>query len=100
MHRWPSTRRPGSLPTSTPPSAGSGTEQRQDPAGRGRRGTHSAGMTTTAPALADRMLAGVLGSMEIAAVALGHRLGWYRQLADSSPLTPAELAGRSGTDER
>src|SRR3954447_23110525 len=61
-------------------------------------------MTTTSatplPALADRMLAAVLGSAEIAAVALGHRLGWYRCLADSSPLTASQLAERTGTDGR
>jgi SAM-dependent methyltransferase len=56
--------------------------------------------TTSAPALADRMLAAVLGGAEIAAVALGHRLGWYRCLADSSPLTAPELAERTGTDGR
>ncbi len=46
------------------------------------------------------MLAALLGSAEIAAVALGHRLGWYRCLADCSPLTAAELADRTGTDAR
>src|SRR4051812_50178674 len=56
--------------------------------------------TTSAPPLADRLLAAVLGSVEVAAVALGHRLGWYRCLADSAPLTPAQLAERAGTDER
>jgi SAM-dependent methyltransferase len=57
--------------------------------------------TTSAPdALADRMLSAVLGSLEIAAVALGHRLGWYGCLAGAPPLTAAELADRSGTDAR
>jgi SAM-dependent methyltransferase len=59
-------------------------------------------MTTTqaSDALADRMLSALVGSVEIAAVALGHRLGWYRRLAGSPPLTAAELAERSGTDPR
>ena len=61
-------------------------------------------MTTTSapplPALADRMLAAVVGSVEIAAAALGHRLGFYRCLADGLPVTAAELAGRAGTDVR
>jgi winged helix-turn-helix protein len=59
--------------------------------------------TTSAPpllALADRMLAAVVGSLEIAAAALGHRLGWYRCLADGVPVTAAELAARAGTDVR
>jgi 2-polyprenyl-3-methyl-5-hydroxy-6-metoxy-1,4-benzoquinol methylase len=56
--------------------------------------------TTSSPPLADRLLAAVLGSVEVAAVALGHRLGWYRCLADSPPLTAAELAELAGTDQR
>src|SRR4051812_21141438 len=56
--------------------------------------------TTSAPPLADRLLAAVLGSVEVAAVALGHRLGWYRCLADSARLTAAELAEQAGTDQR
>ena len=61
-------------------------------------------MTTTSapplPDLADRMLAAVVGSLEIAAVALGHRLGWYACLDGSEPVTAAELAERAGTDAR
>ncbi len=61
-------------------------------------------MTTTSapplPALSDRLFAAVVGGYEIAAVALGHRLGWYRSLADHGPATVAELAGRTGTDAR
>jgi SAM-dependent methyltransferase len=61
-------------------------------------------MTTTSapplPALSDRMLAALVGSFEIAAVALGHRLGWYRCLADFAPLTALDLAGRTDTDGR
>jgi len=56
-------------------------------------------MTTTST-LSDRMLAAVVGSFEIAAVALGHRLGWYRCLAGAPPLTPTEMAERTGTDAR
>jgi 2-polyprenyl-3-methyl-5-hydroxy-6-metoxy-1,4-benzoquinol methylase len=33
-------------------------------------------------------------------VLLGDRLGLYRAMADSAPVTPAELAGRTGTRER
>jgi SAM-dependent methyltransferase len=58
--------------------------------------------TTSAPLLplADRVLAAVVGSLEIAAASLGHRLGWYRCLADGEPVTAAELAERAGTDAR
>ncbi|SDY10386.1 Methyltransferase domain-containing protein [Modestobacter sp. DSM 44400] len=61
-------------------------------------------MTTPAgpgPAdLPDRLLAALLGAQEVAAVALGARLGWYGCLAEAGPATAAELAGRSGTDAR
>jgi 2-polyprenyl-3-methyl-5-hydroxy-6-metoxy-1,4-benzoquinol methylase len=60
-------------------------------------------MTTPAPALdalPDRLFTAILGSYEVAAVALGDHLGWYRCLADSGPSTAAELAGRTGTDAR
>ena len=57
-------------------------------------------MTTTPTTLSDRMLAAVVGSFEIAAVALGHRLGWYSCLAGAPPMTAAELAEATGTDTR
>src|SRR4051794_10848415 len=64
-------------------------------------------MTTTAPRpdevqpgpLAERLLAAVLGALELAAVDLGDRLGWYRALA-GEPATAPELAARTGTDAR
>jgi 2-polyprenyl-3-methyl-5-hydroxy-6-metoxy-1,4-benzoquinol methylase len=46
------------------------------------------------------MLTALLGSYEVAAVALGDQLGWYRCLADAGPATAAELADRTGTDAR
>ena len=56
-------------------------------------------MTTSVP-LADRLLSALLGSYEVAAVALGDHLGWYRCLAETGPATAAELAARTGTDAR
>jgi SAM-dependent methyltransferase len=50
--------------------------------------------------LADRLLAALIGSYEVAAVALGHRLGWYRCLAGDGPATAAVLAQRTGSDAR
>src|SRR4051812_22418839 len=62
------------------------------------------GMTTTSapplPALSDRLLAAVTGAYETAAVALGHRLGWYRCLADDGPVTGVELADRTDAAAR
>lgn len=49
---------------------------------------------------AERILAAALGTMELLAVHLGDRLGWYRTLAEHGPLTSVELARLSGTAER
>ena len=40
------------------------------------------------------------GTFEIAAIAIGLRLGLYQALVDGGPLTAAELAARTGTAER
>jgi 2-polyprenyl-3-methyl-5-hydroxy-6-metoxy-1,4-benzoquinol methylase len=57
-------------------------------------------MTTTSEPLPDRLLAALIGTYEVAAVALGDRLGWYRYLATGGPATATELAERSGADAR
>jgi 2-polyprenyl-3-methyl-5-hydroxy-6-metoxy-1,4-benzoquinol methylase len=49
--------------------------------------------------LADRLLSAVVGALEVAAVDLGGRLGWYRALAET-PLTAPQLAAATGTDPR
>ena len=51
-------------------------------------------------ALAGRLFAAVLGSLELQAVYLGERLGLYRALADDGPATAPELAARVGIDAR
>jgi SAM-dependent methyltransferase len=59
-------------------------------------------MTTPVPgpeALADRLVASVTSTLEVAAVDLGRRLGWYRALA-GAPATAGQLADRTGTDAR
>lgn len=50
--------------------------------------------------LAERLFAATIGALEIGSVHLGGRLGLYRALAGGGPATPAELATRTGTDER
>jgi 2-polyprenyl-3-methyl-5-hydroxy-6-metoxy-1,4-benzoquinol methylase len=50
-------------------------------------------------ALAERLFASVLGTVDVHMVYLGERLGLYRELA-KSPATPTELAARTGTNER
>jgi len=64
-------------------------------------------MTETIPAqrleteaLVERLFAATIDTLEVASVHIGGRLGLYRSLADDGEATPAELAERSGTDER
>ncbi|WP_228721035.1 class I SAM-dependent methyltransferase [Arthrobacter sp. 260] len=56
--------------------------------------------TPTAETMAQRVLDASLGMVDALAIHLGDRLGWYRQLRDGGPATAAELAQRSGTNER
>jgi SAM-dependent methyltransferase len=48
----------------------------------------------------DRLLAGILGFVDLLAVALGDRLGYYRGLADHPGQSSQELAEATGTAER
>jgi SAM-dependent methyltransferase len=52
------------------------------------------------PPLADRVFSAGVAAMECLSIHLGDRLGWYRELASSGPLTPADLAARTRTQER
>ncbi|GAA4686406.1 class I SAM-dependent methyltransferase [Pseudonocardia yuanmonensis] len=56
--------------------------------------------TDTAGSLTERLFGAVLATMDVHAVYLGDRLGYYRALAEGAALTPSELAGRTGTAER
>lgn len=56
--------------------------------------------TDTADAFADRLFAATLGAIDVLAVHVGDRLGWYRALASSGPLTSTGLAEATGTAER
>jgi 2-polyprenyl-3-methyl-5-hydroxy-6-metoxy-1,4-benzoquinol methylase len=47
-----------------------------------------------------RMNDATLGAFDIASTYLGLKLGLYRSLADDGPATAAELAARTGTNER
>lgn len=55
---------------------------------------------TTRQAFVDRMNDSILGAFDIATTYLGLKLGLYRSLADDGPATSAELAARTGTNER
>jgi 2-polyprenyl-3-methyl-5-hydroxy-6-metoxy-1,4-benzoquinol methylase len=54
----------------------------------------------TREAFVRRMGDATLGAFDVAAAYLGVKLGLYRALADEGPATAAELAARTGTDER
>jgi 2-polyprenyl-3-methyl-5-hydroxy-6-metoxy-1,4-benzoquinol methylase len=55
--------------------------------------------TGTSDAFVRRLLDAVLATMDLHAVYVGDRLGYYRALT-AGPLTSTELAGRTGTAER
>ena len=54
----------------------------------------------TREAFVQRMNDSMLGAFDIASTYLGVKLGFYRSLADDGPATAAELATRTGTNER
>ncbi|HSV08509.1 MAG TPA: hypothetical protein VLI07_18480, partial [Candidatus Binatus sp.] len=47
-----------------------------------------------------KALGDVAGALTASLVVIGDKLGLYRALADHGPMTPAELAERTGTAER
>src|SRR5215207_1628269 len=55
---------------------------------------------TQTDALVERLFAGAIGALELAAIHIGDRLGFYRSLDEDGPATPAELAATTGTAER
>ena len=54
----------------------------------------------TREAFVQRMMDSTLGAFDIASTYLGLKLGFYRSLADDGPATAAELATRTGANER
>ncbi len=55
---------------------------------------------STTDALVERLFAAHIGTLEIASVHIGGRLGLYRALAEGGDATAGELASRTGTAER
>jgi ubiquinone/menaquinone biosynthesis C-methylase UbiE len=49
---------------------------------------------------AEGLFEKIIGTMEVASVYLGDRLGLYRALVEGGPTTPKELAERAGAHER
>jgi SAM-dependent methyltransferase len=54
----------------------------------------------TSEALAERLVAGTIGALELYSVYLGAELGLYRTLDDHGPLSPPDLAERAGIHPR
>jgi 2-polyprenyl-3-methyl-5-hydroxy-6-metoxy-1,4-benzoquinol methylase len=53
-----------------------------------------------AEALAERILGEVNSAMSVLTIYVGHKLGLYRALAESGPVTPSQLAQKTGYSER
>lgn len=54
----------------------------------------------TSDELAERLFGSLLGHIDVLAVHLGDRLGFYRSLVDDGPASAPELARRTGTHPR
>ena len=59
-----------------------------------------AGEPAEADAVAERLLSAAIGTLDLLAIALGDRLGYYPLLAHGGAMTPPELAVASGTAPR
>jgi 2-polyprenyl-3-methyl-5-hydroxy-6-metoxy-1,4-benzoquinol methylase len=57
-------------------------------------------MSAETEALVERLFGASIGTLELASVYVGDKLGFYRSLAESGEATAAELAERTGTTER
>lgn len=57
-------------------------------------------MTDPTEALAERLFRDAAGALELYTIYLGERLGLYRALHEGGTATSAELAARTGTNER
>ncbi|GAB2964911.1 class I SAM-dependent methyltransferase [Hymenobacter coalescens] len=62
--------------------------------------TTATAQATTAEAFSDRLFQALLGTFDLFSIYLGVKLGYYQALAQSGPLTAAQLARRTGTDAR
>jgi SAM-dependent methyltransferase len=51
-------------------------------------------------AIGARVFESILGTLDVFAIYIGDRLGYYRQLSDHGPLSSTELAERAGAVER
>src|SRR5690606_19213050 len=108
------TRRRGSTPPSTrgrcsctactsEPGALTPGRHRRDPCADDERDQMS--ITTDAPVrtteqFAERLFGAALGAIDLLAIHLGDRMGWYRALAEHGPADAATLTAHAGGDAR
>ena len=57
-------------------------------------------MTVSTEAFADRLFGATLQLVDVLAIYVGDRLGWYHALASGGPATPDELVARAGGSPR
>ena len=62
--------------------------------------TEPSAPSATPDALGEKVFASILGTLDVFAIFIGDRLGYYHRLAEHGPLTSAELAEHAGTVER
>jgi 2-polyprenyl-3-methyl-5-hydroxy-6-metoxy-1,4-benzoquinol methylase len=62
--------------------------------------TAPAATSPSADEVADRVFRAALGAFDTLSIYLGERLGWYQAMAGAGPLSAAELADRTATNER
>lgn len=62
--------------------------------------TADARSASSTDALAERLFAASIDTLELASVHVGVRLGFYRALVEDGDASPSELAARTGTAER
>ena len=62
--------------------------------------SHVTAMSTSPDALGEKVFASILGTLDVFAIYVGDRLGYYRQLAEHGAMSSTELAERAGTVER
>ncbi len=62
--------------------------------------TDSTPLMPSPDALAERLFGATIAAMDIFAVYLGDRLGYYRALATLGPATSHEIANHTGSAER
>jgi 2-polyprenyl-3-methyl-5-hydroxy-6-metoxy-1,4-benzoquinol methylase len=55
---------------------------------------------STSDALTERLFAAAIAALELETVHLGDRLGYYKSLGETGPITPAAFAKATGTAER